>query len=284
MRKVLWLVAALIMASVIGHYFSDQAAIERCLEQGGSYHYNADYCSQTQNYQGNQSFIANHKALFVLLALSLIGFIGSLVVRIKPQQKQKSLLMIDNFDSFTYNLVQYFSELGLKVVVKRNHEITLAEIEELEADYIVISPGPCTPDEAGISLELIEQFAGKTPILGVCLGHQAIAQVFGGKVIKAEKVIHGKTSAIFHASLGVFKDLPAPFNATRYHSLIVEEASLPEDFITTAWTQDKAGEQEYIMGIKHKSLPLEGVQFHPESILSEHGHQLLKNFLTIEKA
>nr|WP_269446648.1 aminodeoxychorismate/anthranilate synthase component II [Ferrovum sp. PN-J185] len=183
--------------------------------------------------------------------------------------------MIDNYDSFTYNLVQYFGELGQEVLVKRNDEITIDGIQQLRPSYIVISPGPCSPKEAGISVEVIRQFAGKLPLLGVCLGHQAIGEAFGGKVVHAKTVMHGKVSSVFHHNEGVFTDLPNPMRATRYHSLAVEKESLPEELRVTAWTED--GE---IMGIKHTHYPLEGVQFHPESILTEHGHQLLNNFLT----
>jgi anthranilate synthase component 2 len=184
------------------------------------------------------------------------------------------LLMIDNYDSFTYNLVQYFGELHEDVVVHRNDEISLEQIGELKPQTIVISPGPCTPNEAGISVPLIESFAGKIPILGVCLGHQAIGQALGGKIVHAQRIMHGKTSAIHHNEGGIFKGLPNPFQATRYHSLVIERASLPDCLEITAWTDD--GE---IMGVRHKTLPIEGVQFHPESILTEHGHQLLGNFL-----
>jgi anthranilate synthase component 2 len=184
------------------------------------------------------------------------------------------LLMIDNYDSFTYNLVQYFGELGEDVRVARNDEITLDEIAELAPERICISPGPCTPNEAGVSLGVIERFAGKTPILGVCLGHQSIGQAFGGKVIRARQLMHGKTSTIEHLDAGVFKGLPAAFIATRYHSLAVERESLPECLEVTAWTAD--GE---IMGLRHRTLAVEGVQFHPESIATEHGHAMLKNFL-----
>ena len=189
------------------------------------------------------------------------------------------LLMIDNYDSFTYNLVQYFGELGADVQVHRNDKITIAEIEALNPDHIVISPGPCTPNEAGISLEVIKHFAGKKPILGVCLGHQSIGQAFGGKIIHARKIMHGKTSPIFHDNKSVFKDLNNPVQATRYHSLVIEKASLPDCFEVTAWTQNDDGSIDEIMGIQHKTLPIEGVQFHPESILTEQGHALLKNFL-----
>ena len=183
------------------------------------------------------------------------------------------LLMIDNYDSFTYNLVQYLGELGEEVVVHRNDKITLEQIAALKPDRIVVSPGPCTPNEAGISVPLIKQFAGTIPILGVCLGHQSIGQAFGGKIVHAQQLMHGKTSQIHHQSLGVFKDLPNPYRATRYHSLVIERSSLPECLEITAWTDD--GE---IMGVRHKTLPLQGVQFHPESILTEHGHALLQNF------
>lgn len=189
------------------------------------------------------------------------------------------ILMIDNYDSFTYNIVQYLAELGANVKVVRNDEISLADIETLRPDKIVISPGPCTPNEAGISLSLIENYAGKIPILGVCLGHQSIGQAFGGRVIKAKKIMHGKTSMIYHNNSGVFANLPNPFQATRYHSLVIEQASLPECLKITAWTQNENGELDEIMGVRHEKFPLEGVQFHPESILTEYGHELLKNFL-----
>ena len=184
------------------------------------------------------------------------------------------LLMIDNYDSFTYNLVQYLAEIGQDVKVVRNDKISIEEINKLNPQYIVISPGPCTPNEAGISLELIEAFKGKIPILGVCLGHQSIGQAFGGKIIHAQTIMHGKTSKIFHNNKGVFRGIKDPFIATRYHSLVIEKQTLPNCFDITAWTDDNE-----IMGIKHKELAIEGVQFHPESILSEHGHDLLKNFL-----
>ncbi|HEX4943939.1 MAG TPA: aminodeoxychorismate/anthranilate synthase component II [Usitatibacteraceae bacterium] len=187
------------------------------------------------------------------------------------------LLMIDNYDSFTYNLVQYLGELGEEVRVARNDEITLEEIARLAPARIVISPGPCTPNEAGVSLPLIARFAGKIPILGVCLGHQAIGQAFGGHVVHAKTLMHGKVSPIHHGGQGVFRGLPSPFNATRYHSLAVERESCPADLEITAWTED--GE---IMGVRHRALAVEGVQFHPESILTEHGHALLRNFLTQE--
>lgn len=188
------------------------------------------------------------------------------------------LLIIDNYDSFTYNLYQYFCELGADVVVIRNDEIDIAAIEALAPTHLVISPGPCTPNEAGISLQAIEYFAGKLPILGVCLGHQSLAQVFGGDVVRARQVMHGKTSPIYHTDCGVFKGLNNPLTVTRYHSLVVKAATLPECFEITAWTELN-GEIDEIMGIRHKTLALEGVQFHPESILTEQGHALLANFL-----
>ncbi len=184
------------------------------------------------------------------------------------------LLMIDNYDSFTYNLVQYFGELGEDVRVYRNDEITLDEIAALAPARIVVSPGPCSPNEAGISVPCITRFAGQIPILGVCLGHQSIGQAFGGKIVHAKTLMHGKTCALSHAGQGVFADLPSPYRITRYHSLVIERESCPDCFDITAWTDD--GE---IMGVRHKSLPVEGVQFHPESIMTEHGHALLKNFL-----
>jgi anthranilate synthase component 2 len=184
------------------------------------------------------------------------------------------LLMIDNYDSFTYNLVQYLGELGEDVRVYRNDAVTLDEIARMKPARIVISPGPCTPNEAGVSVPLIQRFTGTIPILGVCLGHQSIGQAFGGRIVHAKAVMHGKTSAIAHNAGGVFRGLPNPFQATRYHSLVIEQASLPECLEVTAWTDD--GE---IMGVRHRSLPVEGVQFHPESILTEHGHALLRNFL-----
>lgn len=189
------------------------------------------------------------------------------------------LLMIDNYDSFTYNVVQYLGELGAEVKVFRNDEITVEEIEDLAPERIVVSPGPCTPNEAGVSMAAIRHFAGKLPILGICLGHQSIGQVFGGKVIRAGRVMHGKTSQVHHRGQGVFKDLGNPFRATRYHSLVVEQASLPECLEITAWTENPDGSVEEIMGLRHRSLAIEGVQFHPESIMTEHGHQLLANFL-----
>jgi anthranilate synthase component 2 len=189
------------------------------------------------------------------------------------------LLMIDNYDSFTYNLVQYLGELGVDVRVFRNDKITLPEIEALAPDQLVISPGPCTPNEAGISVEAVRHFAGKMPILGVCLGHQSIGQCFGGKIVHAKAIMHGKTSMIHHDNQGVFSGLRNPFEATRYHSLVIEPASLPECLQITAWTNNENGEMDEIMGVRHKSLPVEGVQFHPESILTEHGHDILRNFL-----
>jgi len=184
------------------------------------------------------------------------------------------LLMIDNYDSFTYNLVQYFGELGQEVQVYRNDEISLEQIAALKPAHLVISPGPCTPNEAGVSVAAIKQFAGQIPILGVCLGHQSIGQAFGGKIVHAKQLMHGKTSEIHHKNIGVFAGLPDPFTATRYHSLVIERESLPACLEITAWTDD--GE---IMGVRHKTLAVEGVQFHPESILTEHGHAMLENFL-----
>lgn len=189
------------------------------------------------------------------------------------------ILMIDNYDSFTYNLVQYFGELGAEVKVVRNDEITLAEIAALAPEKIVISPGPCTPNEAGVSVETLKTFAGKIPLLGVCLGHQSIGQAFGGKVIRAPFVMHGKTSPIYHNNTGVFTGLKNPFQATRYHSLVIEKESLPDCLEITAWTQHDDGSMAEIMGVRHKTLAVEGVQFHPESILTEHGHDMLRNFL-----
>ncbi len=187
--------------------------------------------------------------------------------------------MIDNYDSFTYNLVQYFGELGQQVVVYRNDEITLQEIERLKPAFLVISPGPCTPNEAGISIEAIKHFAGKVPILGVCLGFQAMVQAFGGNIVGAKKIMHGKISAVQHTGKGVFKQLKNPLNATRYHSLVAEQSSLPDCFEITAWTEDEQGKCDEIMGVKHKEMAIEGVQFHPESILTEQGHEMLNNFL-----
>jgi len=190
------------------------------------------------------------------------------------------LLMIDNYDSFTYNVVQYFGELGAQVQVFRNDAISIAEIESLGPAQIVISPGPCTPSEAGISMEVISHFAGRIPLLGICLGHQSIGQVYGGEIIRAKKVMHGKLSAIHHSGQGVFTDLTMPFMATRYHSLVVDAKSLPDCLDVIAWTEDENGDIDEIMGVRHKELAVEGVQFHPESILSEHGHALLNNFLS----
>ena len=189
------------------------------------------------------------------------------------------VLMIDNYDSFTYNLVQYLQELGAEVLVHRNDQISIEEIEALKPDRLMISPGPCTPNEAGISIAAIQHFAGKLPILGVCLGHQSIGQAFGGKVVRARQVMHGKTSPIYHSGVGIFRNLPSPYTATRYHSLVVEKDSLPDCLEMTAWTCNEDGSVDEVMGMRHKTLPIEGVQYHPESILSEHGHALLKNFL-----
>ena len=189
------------------------------------------------------------------------------------------LLMIDNYDSFTYNLVQYFGELGEDVRVYRNDEIGLDEIARFAPAHIVISPGPCTPTEAGISVPLIERFAGEIPILGVCLGHQSIGQAFGGHIVRAGHVMHGKTSAVHHHGQGVFAGLPDPFTVVRYHSLVIEKATVPDCLEVTAWTETPGGVLDEIMGVRHKTLPVEGVQFHPESILTEHGHALLHNFL-----
>jgi len=189
------------------------------------------------------------------------------------------LLMVDNYDSFTYNVVQYLGELGADVKVVRNDEISCDEIAALAPEKIVISPGPCTPNEAGISLELVERFAGKIPLLGICLGHQSIGQSFGGKVVRAREVMHGKTSPIYHNSTGVFAGLNNPYQATRYHSLVVERETLPDCFEITAWTQHEDGSMDEIMGLRHKTLAVEGVQFHPESILTEFGYELLNNFL-----
>ena len=189
------------------------------------------------------------------------------------------LLMIDNYDSFTYNLVQYFGELGQDVKVVRNDALSVDEITALGAERIVISPGPCTPDQAGVSLEVLDRLSGTLPILGVCLGHQSLGQAFGGKVIRAKSIMHGKTSPIHHTGVGVFAGLPSPFQATRYHSLVVEKDSLPDCLEITAWTENEDGSFDEIMGLRHKTLAVEGVQFHPESILTEHGHAMLKNFL-----
>ncbi|RLA45422.1 MAG: anthranilate/aminodeoxychorismate synthase component II [Gammaproteobacteria bacterium] len=189
------------------------------------------------------------------------------------------ILMIDNYDSFTYNVVQYLGELKADVCVVRNDEVTVADIEAMAPEKIVISPGPCTPNEAGISVATVENFAGKIPLLGICLGHQSIGQAFGGKIVRARQVMHGKTSAIYHNGEGVFRGLSNPFEATRYHSLIVEKNSLPDSLEITAWTVTEDGEPDEIMGMRHREYAVEGVQFHPESILTEHGHDLLRNFL-----
>jgi len=193
------------------------------------------------------------------------------------------LLMIDNYDSFTYNLVQYLGELGADVRVFRNDRISIDEIETLAPDHLMISPGPCTPNEAGVSLQAIRHFAGKLPILGVCLGHQSIGQAFGGHIVHAKAIMHGKTSQVFHRDEGVFSGLGNPFEATRYHSLVIEHGSLPDCLEVTAWTGDEHGGVDEIMGVRHRDYAIEGVQFHPESILTEHGHQLLANFLGAEQ-
>jgi len=190
------------------------------------------------------------------------------------------VVMVDNYDSFTYNLVQYFGELGADVTVVRNDQVTVEDIAALAPDKIVISPGPCTPKEAGISVATILKFAGQIPILGVCLGHQSIGYAFGGNIIHAKSIMHGKTSPVYHHNIGVFKGLNNPFTATRYHSLVIEQASLPDCLEVTAWTQSESGELDEIMGVRHKTLAIEGVQFHPESILTEHGHDMLRDFLT----
>jgi anthranilate synthase component 2 len=191
--------------------------------------------------------------------------------------------MIDNYDSFTYNVVQYLGELGAEVNVYRNDCISIDEIKSLAPKQIVVSPGPCTPNEAGISKSVIEEFAGLIPILGICLGHQSIGQVFGGNIVRAGKVMHGKLSPIHHTGVGIFSGLPNPFVATRYHSLVIDKATMPDCLEITAWTENESGEIEEVMGVRHKELAAEGVQFHPESILSEHGHQLLQNFLESSK-
>jgi len=189
------------------------------------------------------------------------------------------ILMIDNYDSFTYNLVQYLGELGQEVRVVRNDELSVDQIRKLAPERIVISPGPGTPNQAGVSLGLIEKLGGQIPILGVCLGHQSIGQAFGGKVIRAQRIMHGKTSMIYHTGKGVFAGVPSPFEATRYHSLVVEKSTLPQCLEVTAWTQNADGSLDEIMGLRHRTLDIEGVQFHPESILTQHGHDLLRNFL-----
>ena len=193
------------------------------------------------------------------------------------------LLMIDNYDSFTFNVVQYLAELGADVHVVRNDELTIEQIKALQPERIVISPGPCTPNEAGVSLEVIKTFAGLIPMLGICLGHQSIGQAFGGDVVRAKAVMHGKTSPIHHTGMGVFADLPSPFTATRYHSLVVDQPTLPSCLEITAWTQTDQGEVDEIMGFRHEQFAIEGVQFHPESILTEHGHDLLNNFLALQE-
>ncbi|NIR32237.1 MAG: aminodeoxychorismate/anthranilate synthase component II [Gammaproteobacteria bacterium] len=192
------------------------------------------------------------------------------------------LLMIDNYDSFTYNLVQYFGELGAQVRVFRNDEISLEDIERLRPEWLVISPGPCTPNEAGISVEAVRRFAGRLPILGVCLGHQSIGQAFGGRIVHAREIMHGKTSMIHHKDNGVFRGLGDPFEATRYHSLVIESSSLPQCLEITAWTRDEHGDLDEIMGVRHREYAIEGVQFHPESILTRTGHDLLRNFLSTD--
>lgn len=191
------------------------------------------------------------------------------------------LLMIDNYDSFTYNVVQYLGELGADVQVFRNDQITIDQIQNLSPERIVISPGPCTPNEAGVSIEAIKVFAGKIPLLGICLGHQSIGQAFGGRIVHAKQIMHGKTSMIYHTDAGVFKGLESPFEATRYHSLVIEKDSLPDCLEVTAWTKTKSGDIDEIMGVRHNEYKLEGVQFHPESILTQYGHDLLKNFLQL---
>jgi len=193
------------------------------------------------------------------------------------------LLMIDNYDSFTYNVVQYLQELGAEVVVHRNDEISLADIERMQPERIVISPGPCTPKEAGISMDVVRTFGGRIPLLGICLGHQCIGAVFGGDVVRARQVMHGKTSMIHHTNTGVLRDLPNPFEATRYHSLIVSRDSAPDCLEITAWTQLEDGSFDEIMAFRHRSMPIEGVQFHPESILTRCGHDLLRNFLNVQR-
>ncbi|HEX7965359.1 MAG TPA: aminodeoxychorismate/anthranilate synthase component II [Gammaproteobacteria bacterium] len=190
------------------------------------------------------------------------------------------ILMIDNYDSFTYNLVQYLGELGAEVEVRRNDALGVSDVAAMGPEGIVLSPGPCTPNEAGICLDLVKELGGRLPILGVCLGHQAIGQAFGGRIVHAGQVMHGKVSRIRHSGKGVFRGLPDGFEATRYHSLVIAKDSVPDCLEVTAWTEDESGEMEEIMGVRHKTLPIEGVQFHPESILTQHGHDLLRNFLT----
>lgn len=191
------------------------------------------------------------------------------------------LLMIDNYDSFTYNIVQYFGELNQDVKVVRNDQVSLTQIEEWQPQYIVVGPGPCSPSEAGISIPVIQHFGGKIPLLGVCLGHQSIGQAFGGQIVRAKTVMHGRLSDMYHKDVGIFSHLPSPFAATRYHSLVIAQDSCPDCLEVTCWTQNEDGSMEEIMGVRHKSLPIEGVQFHPESILSQHGHDIFKNFLEI---
>ncbi len=191
------------------------------------------------------------------------------------------VLMIDNYDSFTYNLVQYLGELGAEVEVVRNDQISAEEIQHTDASHMMISPGPCTPNEAGVSMAAIEVLAGAKPILGVCLGHQSIGQVYGGEIIHAREIMHGKTSMVVHTGVGVFSGLVSPFEATRYHSLVIDRDSLPECLELTAWTENEDGSVDEIMGVRHRELSIEGVQFHPESILTEHGHDLLRNFLSM---
>ena len=198
---------------------------------------------------------------------------------VSRSQKTAKVLMLDNYDSFTYNLVHYFEQLGCEMVVKRNDQTTLSAIEDIAPTHLVISPGPCDPDKAGLSLSVINRFKGVIPILGVCLGHQAIGQAFGGQVVRAKRPVHGKSSFISHTGNGIFNGLSTPFSVVRYHSLVLDIESLPSSLEVTAWTEDNKGDVEYIMGVRHKSLPIEGVQFHPESVLSEHGIQLLRNFL-----
>lgn len=193
------------------------------------------------------------------------------------------LLMIDNYDSFTYNVVQYLGELGAEVEVHRNDEISVAEVEAKQPDHLVISPGPCTPNEAGISVEAITHFGGKLPLFGICLGHQSIGQAFGGKIVRAKEVMHGKTSPVYHNNTGVFEGLANPVEVTRYHSLVIDQETLPDCLEITAWTQNEDGSIDEIMGVRHKELDIEGVQFHPESILTEQGHDLLANFLKRKK-
>ncbi len=213
--------------------------------------------------------------------MRLVSYQSPLITNTNYFYLSTMLLIIDNYDSFTFNLYQYFCELGVDTQVIRNDQISIEQIKQLNPTHIVISPGPCTPNEAGISLEVIRQFAGKKPLLGVCLGHQAIAQVFGGKVVRAKAPVHGKTSAINHTNSSVFEGLNNPLTVTRYHSLVVEQASLPECFEITAWTKNSTGDLDEIMGLAHKHLPIHAVQFHPESIKTEQGHQLLANFLAV---